>query len=101
MQDSSGSVEKAIADTKGAVSYLAMSYITEAVKANVTPVKIDGVEASKENIIAGTYSFWSWEHMYTKGEPTGAVKTFLEFMVSDENKALIEQLGYIAASDLK
>ncbi|HSN58996.1 MAG TPA: substrate-binding domain-containing protein, partial [Clostridiaceae bacterium] len=101
MQDSSGSVEKAIADKKGAVSYLAMSYITEAVKANVTPIKIDGVEASKENIIAGTYSFWSWEHMYTKGEAAGATKAFLDFMVSDENKALVEQLGYIAASDLK
>jgi phosphate transport system substrate-binding protein len=101
MQDSNGSVEKAVADTKGAVSYLALSYITDAVKANVTPIKIDGVEASNENIIAGTYSFWSWEHMYTKGEATGATKAFLEFMVSDENKALVEQLGYIAASDLK
>lgn len=101
MQDSSGSVEKAIADTQGAISYLAMSYITDAVKANVTPLKIDGVEASKENIAAGTYKFWSWEHMYTKGEPTGAVKAFLEFMVSDDNKALVEQLGYIPASDVK
>jgi phosphate transport system substrate-binding protein len=101
MQDSNGSVEKAIAGTDGSISYLALSYITDAVKANVTPIKIDGVEATNSNIIAGTYKFWSWEHMYTKGEATGATKAFLDYMVSDDNKALVNQLGYIAASDIK
>jgi phosphate transport system substrate-binding protein len=101
VQDSSGSVEKALADTQGSISYLALSYITDAVKANVTPVKIDSVEATNTNIKAGTYKFWSWEHMYTKGEATGATKTFLEYMVSADNKALVEKLGYISASDIK
>jgi phosphate transport system substrate-binding protein len=101
VQDSSGSVEKALADTQGSISYLALSYITDAVKANVTPVMIDSVEATNANIKAGTYKFWSWEHMYTKGEATGATKTFLEYMVSADNKALVEKLGYISASDIK
>jgi phosphate transport system substrate-binding protein len=101
VQDSSGSVEKALADTQGSISYLALSYITDAVKANVTPVKIDSVEATNTNIKAGTYKFWSWEHMYTKGEATGATKAFLEYMVSADNKALVEKLGYISASDIK
>lgn len=101
VQDSSGSVEKALADTQGSISYLALSYITDAVKANVNPIKIDSVEATNANIIAGTYKFWSWEHMYTKGEATGATKAFLEYMVSADNKALVEKLGYISASDIK
>jgi len=101
VQDSSGSVEKALTDTQGSISYLALSYITDAVKANLTSVKIDSVEATNANIKAGTYKFWSWEHMYTKGEATGATKTFLEYMVSADNKALVEKLGYISASDIK
>jgi phosphate transport system substrate-binding protein len=101
VQDSSGSVEKALTDTQGSISYLALSYITDAVKANVTPVKIDNIEATNANIKAGTYKFWSWEHMYTKGEATGVTKTFLEYMVSADNKALVEKLGYISASDIK
>lgn len=100
MQDSSGSVEKAIASTPGSVSYLALSYITDAVKANLTPVQIDGVDATKANIVAGTYKFWSWEHMYTKGEATGATKTFLDYMVSSDNAELVNKLGYIPASEL-
>ena len=101
MQDSSGAVEKAIAGTKGSISYLAMSYLTDEVKKNVTPIKIDGVEANKANIVKGTYKFWSYEHMYTKGEATGVAKAFIEYIMSDESKALVEKLGYIPASDLK
>lgn len=101
MQDSNGNVEKAIASNKGSISYLALSYMTDEVKKNLKAVKIDGVEANKENITAGKYPFWSYEHMYTKGEATGLVKTFLDYMVSDDNKALVEKLGYIPVSDMK
>ncbi|GAA0734641.1 phosphate ABC transporter substrate-binding protein PstS family protein [Clostridium oceanicum] len=100
-QDSSGSVEKAISQTKGAISYLAMSYITEEKKENLKVLKVDGVEANKENITAKKYPFWSYEHMYTKGEPKGLTKAFLDYMVSDDNKALVEKLGYIPMGDLK
>ncbi|MHC1721320.1 MAG: phosphate ABC transporter substrate-binding protein [Clostridiaceae bacterium] len=101
MQDSSGAVEKAIAGTQGSISYLAMSYLTDEVKKNVSPIKIDGTEASKANIISGTYKFWSYEHMYTKGEATGVTKAFIDYIMSDECKPLVEKLGYIPASDLK
>jgi phosphate transport system substrate-binding protein len=39
--------------------------------------------------------------MYTKGEPTGLTKAFLEYMMSDEVKPLIKELGYIPNSDMK
>jgi len=99
-QDSNGSVEKAIASTDGSISYLALSYINDTVKQSLTPIQIDNVDPTNANIVAGTYKFWSWEHMYTKGDATGAAKAFLDYMVSDDNKALIQQLGYISASDM-
>lgn len=100
-QDSNGAVEKAIMNTQGSISYLAMSYLSDEVRKNITPVKIDNVEPNKENIINGTYKFWSYEHMYTKGEPSGLTKSFIEYIMSDESKPLVEQLGYIPATDLK
>lgn len=91
-QESSGTVRKIVAETPGAVSYLALSYVDSSVK----PMKIDGFEPSNENIGSGNYPFWSYEHMYTKGEPTGAVKAFLEYMLADDvQKGLVERLGYI------
>ncbi|MGB9779990.1 phosphate ABC transporter substrate-binding protein [Caldanaerobacter sp.] len=91
-EDSSGAVKKAVADTKGAISYLALSYVDNSVKA----LKYEGVEPTAQNIIDGKYPIWSYEHMYTKGEPKGAVKAFLDFMLSDEvQKNLIPKLGFI------
>lgn len=101
-QDSSGAVQKAIEATKGSISYLALSYfVNEEAKKGMKLMKIDGVEATKENITTGKYPFWSFEHMYTKGQPSGLTKTFLDYMVSDEVKPLIESKGYIPANDMK
>ncbi|MDF2503194.1 MULTISPECIES: phosphate ABC transporter substrate-binding protein [Clostridium] len=100
-QDSNGAVKTAMSKTSGSISYLALSYLTEDVKQDIKEVKIDNVDSSKENITEGKYPFWSYEHMYTKGEPKGISKAFIDYIVSSDNKALIEKLGYIATSDMK
>ncbi|CAM2988089.1 phosphate ABC transporter substrate-binding protein PstS family protein [Hathewaya histolytica] len=100
-QDSSGAVRTALKSTDGGVSYLALSYLTDTVKEDMKVIKIDGVEANNENIINKKYPFWSYEHMYTKGEAKGVAKEFLEYMVSEENKYIIEKLGYIPMSNFK
>lgn len=97
-QDSSGTVKKIVKETPGAISYLALSYIDNNLKA----LKLDGVEATVENITSGKYPVWSYEHMYTKGAPEGAVKTFLDYMLSDEvQTTLVPKLGYIPVKDMK
>ncbi|AYO31516.1 phosphate ABC transporter substrate-binding protein PstS family protein [Biomaibacter acetigenes] len=96
-EENSGAIKKVVADTPGSISYLALSYVDSSVKA----LKLEGEEPTKENITSGKYPIWSYEHMYTKGEPTGLTKAFLDYMVSDEVKPLVEQLGYIAISDMK
>lgn len=100
-EDSSGAVKNAIKSTEGAIGYLALSFITEDVKKEIKTLKIDGVEATKENITSGKYPFWAYEHMYTKGEPTGLAKAFLDYMTSDEVKPLIDKLGYVPTADMK
>lgn len=102
VQDSSGAVQKSIEATKGSISYLALSYfVKEEAKQGMKLLKIDGVEATTDNISAGKYPFWSFEHMYTKGEPTGLTKAFIEYMLSDEFKPVIEKQGYIPMNLLK
>lgn len=95
--ENSGAIRKMVADTPGAISYLALSYVDSSVKA----LKLEGVEPTKENIISGKYPVWSYEHMYTKGEPTGLTKDFIEYMMSDKVRPLIEKIGYISSSDMK
>lgn len=100
-QDSSGAVKTAIASNNGAIGYLAAPYITDEVKKEIKTIKLDGVEASKDNIITGKYQVWSYEHMYSKGEAEGLTKAFLDYMQSNDVKPLIIKLGYIPISDMK
>lgn len=97
-QDSSGTVKKIVTETPGAIGYLALSYIDSSVVA----LQLDGVAPTEANIADGKYPVWAYEHMYTKGEPTGLTKTFLDYMVSDAvQKTLVPNLGYIPITSMK
>lgn len=101
-QDSNGAVLTAMKQNDGAISYLGLSYMnTEEAKELLNVVKIDGVSSDKENITDGSYPFWSWGHMYTKGEPTGVAKSFIEFITSSDNTESVESLGFISGSEMK
>lgn len=101
VQDSSGAVAKAMAQNDGAVSYLALSYLSSDEAKSMVKVAIDGVEASKENITTGKYPFWSWGHMYTKGEATAEAKKFIDYIMSEDNKKVVEDTGFISGSEMK
>jgi phosphate transport system substrate-binding protein len=83
-EDNSGALVAKLQQTKGAVSYLALSFANPDLK--VFSVKGDGgvVEPNADSITGGTYPIWSYEHMYTKGAPTGVAKDFLDYMLSAE-----------------
>lgn len=96
--DDSGTLLQSVASHKGAIGYVALSYLIG--KTDVKTVAIDGVSPTLENTYNGKYKVWGYEHMYTKGEATGAVKAFLDYMQSDEYAGSIEALGYNAASKM-
>ena len=98
IQDSNGAVRAAIATTPGAIGYVDAPYADESVKV----LKFDGVEFSAQNIIDGKYPIYGYGHMYTKGEPTGAVKEFIDYIMSDEfQNSQVEKLGFIPVSKMK
>lgn len=96
--DDSGVLLQNVKDTKGAIGYVALSYLTG--DAGVATVAIDGAEPTLENTYAGKYPVWTFEHMYTKGEPDEVVSTFLDYIMSDEYGAKMESLGYGVSSKM-
>ena len=98
IQDSNGAVRAAIASTPGAIGYVDAPYADDSVKI----LKFDGVEYSAQNIIDGKYPIYGYGHMYTKGEPTGALKAFIDYILSDEfQNTQVEKLGFIPISKMK
>ncbi|MGM0124920.1 phosphate-binding protein [Enterococcus sp. AZ194] len=97
-QDSSGTVRKIVAQTPGAISYLAFSYLDSSTQA----LSIDGVAPTAENVAENRWSIWSYEHMYTNGNPDASVKAFLDFMMTDEiQQGPVKELGYLPITDMK
>ncbi|PFO01357.1 phosphate-binding protein [Bacillus sp. AFS076308] len=98
-EDSSNTVKKIINETDGAIGYLAFSYFTDD---SVTPLAIDGVKPTAENVQSGDFPVWAYQHSYTKGEPNELGKAFLDFMMSDEiQSTLLNEQGYLPVTKMK
>ena len=92
--DNTGAVIAKVSAVKGAIGYVSLDVIDDSVKA----LKMDGVEATAENIKNGTYFLQRPFVMGTKGEieeQEDIIQAYFEFLQSDEGKAVIEQVGLI------
>ena len=74
-----------------AIGYVSMGSLNDTVKA----VAVDGVEATTENIINGTYAVSRPFNIATNGEPTGLAADFISFILSAEGQAIVAE-DYIA-----
>lgn len=97
-QDSNGMVKSIVSQTPGAISYLAFAYLDDSVET----MKLNGFDPTPENVATNDWPIWAYEHMYTKGQPTGLSKEFLTYMMSDEvQNNVVTAMGYISMNDMK
>jgi phosphate transport system substrate-binding protein len=94
-KNSNGAVQQTIAGTPGAIGYVGLGYVDDTVKG--VEIDVDGtlVEPRVENVIAGTYPISRELNMFTDGEATGIAATFLEYILSDEGQAIVEEEGFV------
>jgi len=83
-----------VARTPGAIGYLALSVLMP----QVNTIAIDGQMPTQANIVAGTYAFWSYEHMYTLGNTNSTLAAFLDFMLTPAVQEQVPKMGYLASS---
>ena len=81
-----------VSGNPSAIGYISLGSLNETVKA----LAIDGVEASVENIKAGTYTVARPFNIATQTEVSEAAQAFIDFILSAEGQAVIEANGYIA-----
>lgn len=92
--DSSTGVINVVAHTRGAIGYVTTTLINHTVRA----IGIDGVTATAQDIKAGQYKFWGYEHMYTMENGMNATSAFLDFMQTPVVQLLAKKMGYIPVS---
>jgi phosphate transport system substrate-binding protein len=97
--DDSGTLLQTVAQNKGAIGYLALSYLVN--NSTVSTVSIDGVAPTMDNTYNGTYQVWGYEHMYTKGSANKAANDFISYIMGADYGKLMEAQGYCISSKMK
>lgn len=79
-----------------AIGYVSLGSLDDSVKA----LKIDGAEATEENIKDGSYKVSRPFNIATKGDPTNEVaKDFIDYILSKDGQQVISDNGYISNDD--
>ena len=92
--DSTGAVMAKVSSTPGAIGYVSLDVVDDSVIA----VMLEGVEATAENIKAGTYFLSRPFVMATMGEiseQSEAVQALFDYLASEEGKEVISSVGLI------
>ncbi len=91
MLASNKAVATTVATTPDGVGYIGLGYLSGEVKA----LKMDGVMPSNKTVNDGSYKLARPLFMYTNGKPKSMIKSFIDFVLSDEGQKIAEEVGYV------
>ena len=95
ISQSTSVVMTTVAGNKNAIGYVSLGSLNDSVKA----VKVDGVEATVENIKAGSYAISRPFLVVTNDKLTELSKDFISFILSKQGQEIISEEGYITIDD--
>jgi phosphate transport system substrate-binding protein len=98
-RDMSGSKEvvELISNTKTAIGYSGMGYMAPGVKMLKVAVKTGDTayDPNVENALSKKYPIARSLHMYTLGEPTGAAKDYIDWVLTPAGQKILQESGYV------
>jgi len=95
VQDSNGAVKQLVADDPNAIGFISLGLVDVTVKA----LELDGVAATRENVMNGSYNLSRPFLFVALAEPTGQTKEFLDFVLSAEGQQMLINEGLISPSE--
>lgn len=84
-----------VAENKAAIGYISLGSLNDTVKA----VKIDGAEASVDNVKNGSYKIVRPFNIVTKDKLSDQAQDFENYIMSAEGQKIIQDNGYIKADE--
>jgi len=91
VQDSNGSVRQLVLGDPNSIGFISLGLVNNDVKA----VQIDGVAATRENVVNGSYTLFRPFIFISREEPQGYAAVFLDFVLSEEGKRVMALEGLV------
>ncbi len=100
LMPASSSVVQTVSADVNSIGYVGLAYALEAGdKVKILNVKNDdnspAIAPSQSTVKDGSYSVARPLHFYTKGDPQGLIKSFLDFTLSTTGQAIVKEVGYV------
>jgi len=86
-----------VSDNPNAIGYDGLGYVTSEVKMVALSASTEGpfILPSAETVKNGQYPISRHLYMYTRDEPQGIQKDYLDWILSDEAQAIVTKLGFV------
>lgn len=86
-----------VSEEPGAIGYVSIGAAERAeIKiGKIKRLKLNGIEASRENVRNKTYPITRPLNVITKGQPQGIIKEFIEYLLSRQGQNIVKNLDYI------
>ena len=89
---SNGAMKSAVAVDPYAIGYVSIGHMDQ----SVSPVALDGVLPTLDNVKQGKYTIVRGLYSLTKGEPSGLSKLFIDFLFSKTGQKIVMDKGFIS-----
>ncbi len=76
---------------RNAIGYVGVGYETPAVKV----VALNGVKASVETVLDGSYDLARFLYMYSNGQPKGLGKAYVDWILSPAGQGIVSKQGFV------
>ncbi|NLW23005.1 MAG: phosphate ABC transporter substrate-binding protein [Tissierellia bacterium] len=94
---SMGALVTKIIENKYAIGYASFGMVNQN-EGKLIPLKVDGIEPTKENIVNGSYKISRPLIVVKKGELTPEQKAFMDMVMSEKGSQIIEEMGFVPAN---
>jgi len=97
MMPSNQAIVEEVSGNPSAIGYIGLGYLTDRLKAIAVANSNAGpyVVPSVKTVGNKTYSVSRPLYMYTNGVPSGEVKTFIDFVLSDEGQKVVLEMDFV------
>lgn len=95
ISNSTSVVTQSVAGNAAAIGYISLGSLDDSVKA----VKVDGVDATVDNVKSGDYKLQRPFNIVTKGDVAELPQDFIDFIMSAEGQKIVEEEGYITVNE--
>lgn len=93
--NSTGVMMSTVAGNKSSIGYISLGSLNDTIKA----IKIDGVEATTDNVKNGSYKVSRPFNIVIKDKVSETTQDFINYIMSADGQKIVSDNGYISSSD--